>query len=45
MNMPLDYPSILKQRIEHGELTLNQAIYWLCRYGVTITKARELLGA
>ena len=43
--LPLDYPSILKQRIEHGELTLNQAIYWLCRHGVTITKARELLGA
>jgi hypothetical protein len=43
MTMPLDYPSILKERIAAGEITKSTAINWLMKHGVSMEKAIALL--
>ncbi len=43
MNPPLDYPSILIQRVNAGEITTTDALVWLTKHGVKTSKAMELL--
>ena len=43
MTLPLDYPSILIQRVGDGEITYGQAFLWLKSHGVKTDKAKELL--
>lgn len=40
---PLDYPTILKQRVEKNDMTYGQAFLWLKSYGIKTAKAREML--
>jgi len=41
--LPLDYPTILKGRIERGEIDYQQAITWLTRNGMDKSIAIEKL--
>ena len=42
--LPLDYPSILKQRIAAGEITVHDAYVWLLGYGMKPSAAMEAIG-
>jgi hypothetical protein len=41
--MPLDYPSILVERVKAGELTRAEAMQWLVDHGVRLNAAWELM--
>jgi hypothetical protein len=41
--LPLDYPSILKQRIAAGEITVHDAYVWLLGYGMKPSAAMEAM--
>jgi hypothetical protein len=40
----LDYPTILKGRIERGEISWQRAFDWLTGNGMNAKKAKEALG-
>tara|TARA_R110000744_G_scaffold3046_1_gene11924 strand:+ start:176 stop:328 length:153 start_codon:yes stop_codon:yes gene_type:complete len=41
--IPLDYPSILKQRIAENDMTPKDAVRWLGQHGVKREKIKEFL--